>query len=110
MCPICGFDLVKSAVIQHGSFLITPTGQVYYDSKFLPFTMQQAQFIYTVAKADGKPIDKRLILERISDVEFNLKLIDVVYSHIKAKFVELGIENPIYNIHGIGLAWRKEPG
>lgn len=106
MCHICGADLTKSDNVEIGLFLLKPRGEVYYKNELLPFTMQQAQFLFTIASYKGRPVNRILLSERISDSENFKSLIQVVYYNVKVKFKQLNIDFPLYNVHGIGICWK----
>lgn len=105
ICPHCGYDLQRNVVLERGEYVLHPDGMVYRQGERVRLTVQEGQLLYTVAKADGRPIHCRIIGERISECEDPYNLVMVLMTRIRAKFRADGVPLPVGNIRNFGLTW-----
>lgn len=104
VCPHCGWNFESDSVIWRGPWKLEPD-RAFLGGQRLPITPSCAAVLYAVAKANGTPISREAILNRISDSENN----NVVAVYLSRLRKILGPRFPIKTEWGRGLVWVSQP-
>lgn len=99
MCPHCGWNFANDEPIELGDWRLTPASAE-FKRKPIALTGQEAAMLHTLAKANGEPVSREALLNRISGSE-DVGLVSVVAARLRAKLPAIPFEKK----HGFGLRW-----
>ena len=105
MCHVCGTDFEKSLPLDRGSYSLHDTGEIYFEGKRLPITLQEGRVLYALARVAPRPLRAEMLGERVSDCTNPYKLANVLVSHIRRKLRAADIKPPFDTVWGLGFAW-----
>lgn len=108
-CPHCGYDLEPAAAIVDGNWSWRPGFGLAFRDKLLPLTPHQHELAGTLMRARGAIVARSVIAERLGIDERDAypNIISVQLSKMRQKLAPLGLDCPIINRWGRGLAWRS---
>jgi hypothetical protein len=110
ICPHCGFDLERNSDITWGKWRLRPA-QTFYEDRKLPLTAQQSEFLFALAKCQGRPLDNAVMYERLTNgsAANPRNMPSVIRHRIHLVMKELNIPDPVAVQHGKGYYWNGEP-
>lgn len=100
-CPSCGYNLTPDKPIQRGAYDLTPE-ETYRDGQRMCITRMEAAFLYTVAAAAGRCVNRNVIGQRISIAEDPGNLANVMACRLRKKGVA-----PFETVYGHGYRWAS---
>lgn len=103
ICPCCGYDLARSQPIELGDWRLDVQGNVALRSAAVPLSQQQAQFLFTLAKAHPRIVPHDAMIARISVGEVESNILPVIVHRLRKM---LGDECPIETVRDAGYRWR----
>ena len=105
ICPCCGYDVANDEPITRPEISMKPYGDCYFHGQPIRLTAAERAVIWALLKADGRPLSRATIAERVGYEGEDFNTIDVYMSRIRAKLRRVSPEIPIENIRGAGLRW-----
>lgn len=103
-CPSCGYNLTRDEVIERDGFMLDPRGVAAFGGGDLGMTPGEALVLYAVARGGGRPVQRNVILSRISD-GCDPNIVSVLLSRARSKLMSRDVASPIKTVHGRGYAW-----
>lgn len=106
LCPHCGGDICLDEAIESGPLKMLPYGAATWNGEPLPLTRQQAALLFALLKANGAPVSRLALAERMgceSDDPSNT--VDVQLCRMRQTFAQAGTVLPVETVRGVGLRW-----
>lgn len=100
LCPHCGFNLAADEPLERGPWRLE-VASAYLSGDRVDLTPQEAGFLHTLAKANGRPVAAATIGARISSSESGYKIAGVIACRLRQK-----LSNPPFTTaFGAGYRW-----